>query len=133
MGNKISHYLSVKTTVKNPTYLKNALKRMGIFFEEGNNLKIQSNGRTAEVDLKMDQCIGMKRQQDGTWTLVGDPYYSQRMKKYYTREKQFTSELNVAYGLEETKDVFESQGFFCSENSEAAVVDNKIQMVYTRY
>ena len=108
---------------------------MGITFQEG-DATLGSHGRRAQVQIKFDDATGLQSQADGTWALVGDPYYSHSgLKKYYgsSGSSRFLADLSTSYGIEETKDVLEMQGFDCQDNQQAQTGrDGLIRQLYVR-
>jgi hypothetical protein len=131
----MSHFVKTGTKINQLEYLKKALDRMGITFQE-TETTIKAEGQTSEVQIKIDECIGLARQKDGTFSMVGDPYYSKqnKVRRYYGKDSVFARDLTTAYSIEQSKGVLEAQGFTCSENEEANADSNQvIQMVYTKY
>ena len=107
---------------------------MGLEYQEG-NFSITQYNQTEKAEIKLDQAVGLSRQEDGTWAMVGDFYHasSQQLKNYY-HTHIFDRELGTAYAIEQSKAALEEQSFFCSENETAEVgSDNLIHMVYERY
>lgn len=135
----MSHWTKVKTTVKNTEYVKKALERMGLQYEEG-NFTIRQYGQQEKAEIRLAGSVGLSRQADGTWAMVGDPYHVRRgekngkLREYYGKANQFAQELGAAYAVEETKGELENHQFFCTENEEAQVgADGKIRMVFSQY
>ena len=131
----MSHFVSVKSKVKNPTYLKNALTRLNIPFTEG-NFVVESEGKRSKAEISVGKTAGMHREKDGTWSFVGDPYYceSEHVRKYYRKQDKFLVDLSTAYAIEETKGELTLQNFFCTSNEDAKIgADGKIHQVYTRF
>jgi hypothetical protein len=129
----------VKTTVKNKDYVKKALQRMGLEFEEG-NFTIKQYGKSEKAEIRLANAVGLSQQADGTWAMVGDPYHVDRrgkngkLRDYYGKAKKFGQELSTAYAIEESKGELENHQFFCTENEEAQVgADGKITMVFSQY
>jgi hypothetical protein len=108
---------------------------MGLDFSEG-NFTITQYGTSEKAELKLDNAVGLSQQEDGTFSMVGDFYHShnQKLRKYYGRNNQFTTDLGTAYAVEEAKTRLEEQNFFCSENEEGVVgEDGLIRMTFNRY
>jgi hypothetical protein len=132
---KISHWTKVKTKLSNKEYLKKALGRMGLTFEEGNHT-ITQYGTSEAAQIKLDNAVGFSVQKDGTFAMVGDFYHSNnpKLRKYYSKTNLFNSDLTTAYAVEEATSRLEEQSFFCSENEAAEVSeDGLIRMVFNRY
>lgn len=130
----MSHFVTVKMSIKNRELLKSALTRLGYTFQEG-NFTIKEYGKSAKAQIKLDKSLGLSQQQDGSWAFVGDPYHctTQNLRKYYKKMKNLTNEVATAYSIEETKQSLEEQQFFCIENEEAKIgEDGIITMVYER-
>ena len=108
---------------------------MGLKAEEG-NFTITQYGKSEKAEIKLDQAVGMSRQEDGTWAMVGDFYHAKErnLSKYYSRTNQFDTELSTKYAIEETKGELTKNHFYCSSNAEGAVgADGKIRMVFESY
>jgi hypothetical protein len=127
----LSHYLTVKVNVTNDRFLKQALAKMGLQFEEG-NFRITQYGKTENAEIKFENALGLQKQKDGTWMLVGDPYHCQNKKlRSYYGNQNFSKDLGIQYTLVETKEKLESMNFECVENSQGTVGKNgKIRMLY---
>lgn len=82
----MSHKTEIKTELNNGHYLKEALQKLGFTFteaKEGQKLYTKGHyGVHEEVDLRIegngvknfDGAVGFKKQNDGTYTAVGDFY-----------------------------------------------------------
>jgi hypothetical protein len=57
---------------------------MGLEVQEG-NFTIKQYGRSEQAELKVDDAVGLCKQQDGTWSMVGDFYHSHntKLRQYY--------------------------------------------------
>jgi hypothetical protein len=102
-------------------------------FKEG-NFTVTEYGQSEKAELLLDKSLGLSQQADGTWAFVGDPYHcsTARLKGYYRRLEQLSTELGTAYAIEEAKTVLEAKNFFCSENEEGTIgSDGMIRMVFT--
>lgn len=131
----MSHFTKLKTKISSKEYLKKALKRMGFEYEEG-SFNVSQYGTTEKAEILLDQAVGFSLQEDGTWSMVGDFYHAkqQSLRKFYSKNQQFTDELTTAYTVEEVKSNLEAQNFFCSQNADAQVgADNMITMVFESY
>ena len=133
----MSHFTKIKTKLTSTEYIKKALDRMGVSYEEG-NFTITQYGKSEKAEIKMDNAVGLSRQKDGTWAMVGDFYHSKsaNLRKYYGygNNNRFSSELSTSYAIEQTKSELEAQQFSCTDNAEAAVgKDGLIRMTYESY
>jgi hypothetical protein len=130
----VSHWTKVTTKIKDSEALKKALHRMGLDFQEG-DFSITQYGTTEKAEIRLDDAVGLSRQEDGTFSMVGDFYHSQnpKLSKYYGKTDQFSKDVDQAYAVEETILRMEEQQFFCAENPEAQVVNGKVRMVFERY
>jgi hypothetical protein len=131
----MSHWTKVKTKLREIEYIKKALTRMGLAYTEGNHT-ISQYGTKEKAEIKLDDAVGLSRQEDGTWAMVGDFYHShnQGLRKYYGRNDLFNTDLGTNYAVEQAKGQLEEQQFFCSENEEAKPgQDGLIRMTFERY
>lgn len=128
----MSHWTKVKTKLSSMETLKKALTRMGLDFAEGDHT-ITQYGTTEKAEIKLDNAVGFSRQEDGTFSMVGDFWHSKnpKLRKYYGKNKLFEEEVSTAYAVEEVKDKLEAQNFFCTSNAEAEVgQDGLITMTF---
>jgi len=124
--------IKIKSSLTNDNLLKKALTKMGLTFEEG-NFKITQYGQTEKAQIKFENALGLQKQEDGTWSLVGDPYHcsNQKLRKYYGHTNLFNTEVQTAYTVVETKQKMEEMNFVCTENEQGNVGQNqKIKMVF---
>lgn len=137
----MSHFVRLKTSVKSESVLRKALTRMGLAFEEG-NFTITQYGTSDKAEFLLDKknkSVGLSKQKDGTYSMVGDFYHAPQGSKlsgYYgsTGNKKFQADLATAYSVEEAFLQMQEQGYYCSENEEATTgKDGKIRMVFTSY
>ena len=131
----MSHFTKIKTQVRDLEYLKKALTRMGLSFQEG-NFTITQYGTTEKAEIKFDEAVGLSCQEDGTFAMVGDFYHSRNtgLRKYYSDNNRFSADIGTNYAIEQSKGALEEQQFFCSDNESAEVgSDGMIRMVYSRY
>jgi len=82
----MSHKTEIKTSLNNGHYLKEALTKLGFTFteaEEGKKLITKGHyGVNEQVDIRIegngtsnfDGAVGFRKQEDGTYTAVGDFY-----------------------------------------------------------
>ena len=131
----MSHFTKVRTKLTSREYLIKALERMGLEVQEG-NFTITQYGQSESAELKVDNAVGLQRQKDGTWSMVGDFYHArdQKLKKFYNRTSNFDKELSTNYAVEQTKGELSKNHFYCSSNPEGTVgADGKIRMVFESY
>lgn len=128
----MSHFVTIASRITEMEALKKALGRMKVSYTDG-EFTIKRSGKSAAAQLKIDNAVGFGKQADGTYALVGDPYYSTQLRKYYGKAKQLQADLHTAYSIEETIMRMEEQQFHCVENQEATVgQDNLIHMTFAR-
>jgi hypothetical protein len=129
----VSHWVKIKTKLISEEYVKAALNRMGIKFSVG-SFTIGQGNEASEAQIRFDSHTGLSRQKDGTWALVGDPYYTPQLKKYYRNNAGFSQELSTAYAVEQTTRELENNQFSCTDNPEARVgQDGLIRMTFERF
>jgi len=131
----VSHFTKIRTKLRDEQFVRKALERMGISFQEG-SFTITAEGQNADAQFKLDKQVGLARQKDGTFAMVGDFYYSrnQNLKQYYYDNKKFNTDLSTAYAIEEDKYNFEEQSFHCTENVDGEIgEDGLIHMTYERW
>lgn len=105
---------------------------MGLKFEEG-SFKITQYGRTEKADIKFENALGLQKQQDGSWMLVGDPYHcqNQKLRNYYGKQAQFDKDLKISYAITEAKEQLEQMNFQCVENEAGTVgPSGKIRVIF---
>lgn len=128
----MSHWTKIQTKLRDLEVLKKALIRMGLEFSEGKHT-ISQYGTSEKAEIKLDNAVGLSIQKDGTYAMVGDFWHSQngKLRKYYGKTEQFTSDLSTAYAVEEAVTRLEEQQFYCTENLEAEVgEDDLITMTF---
>jgi hypothetical protein len=131
----MSHWTTVKTKLNDQSTLKKALKRMGFEAQEGDH-EITQYGTTDHAQLKLDDAVGLSRQKDGTFAMVGDFWHSKNraLKNYYGRNEKFVKDLSTAYAVEEAFSGLEDLNFFCTENEKAEIgEDGLITVTFERY
>ncbi len=139
----MSHWTKTRCEVKDKGLLKKAMKHLGWEFQEGNFVVEQYGSKEkAEFILAKDNAVadrnavGLSLQEDGTWSMVGDPYhapYNSPMRKYYSNGKKFADDLALAYTVVEAKERCEEQGFECIDNEQCVVgPDGKIRMTFQK-
>jgi hypothetical protein len=121
--------------------LRRALKRMG-FEVVAENTQVSQYGSTEKVELLLDKgnngtgALGLSKQEDGTYSIVGDPYHctNSKLRAFYGKQNDLSKKLGTAYAVEKVSARCEELGFSCEENSEATIgADGTIQMVFTSY
>ena len=128
----MSHMIKAKINISNDSILKRSLTKMGLTFEEG-NFAISQYGQKETAQLKFENALGIQKQKDGTWMMVGDPYHckNQKLRQYYGNQAKFDTELKTAYTIIETTEQLESMNFTCVENAEGTVNSSgKIRLVF---
>jgi len=135
----MSHWTKAKTKLTEQSFIEKALTRMGFEFETG-EFSISAEGTTEMAEIKLHNNVGMQKQEDGTWAMVGDPYYIQkggrngRLRDFYRKTDAFTEELSTAYTVEQVSETLEDQNFQCMENEAGDVgEDGLITMVFERW
>jgi hypothetical protein len=131
----MSHWTTVKTKLNDQATLRKALKRMGFETQEG-DFKITQYETTEAAQLKIDEAVGLARQEDGTFAMVGDFWHSpnRKLKIYYGNNEKFVKELSTSYAIEEAFVGLEQKNFFCTENENATVgEDGFITLTFERY
>ena len=126
----MSHIVKAKLSINNESVLKKALTRMGLNYEEG-EFALTGTNQKVQLLLERDH-LGLQRQQDQSFMLVGDPYYCQnaKLRKYYNHVEQFDRDVKTAYAVVETTEQLETMGFVCTDNAEGKVKNNKVRMVF---
>lgn len=111
--------------------LKKALDRLGWKYEEG-NFTISQYGQSSKAQIKFSDAMGMSLQEDGTWSMVGDPYHHHgELRKYYGKSQEFARDLTSAYAISEATEALEEQNFYCVDNEKGVVgPDGKIKMLF---
>jgi hypothetical protein len=117
----LSHWTKVSTKITQIDALKKALEKMGLNFSEGDH-KITQYGTSENAELKLDDAVGLSRQKDGTFAMVGDFYHSNNSKLscYYCNPQKFSTDLSLAYAEAESVLRLEEQEFSLSERTEDA-------------
>ncbi|MHA1692558.1 MAG: hypothetical protein ACTSU7_13120 [Candidatus Heimdallarchaeaceae archaeon] len=132
----MSHFTEVKINVSNRDYIKKALDRMSLTYEEGDNLQVRAAGTTGRVDLKLADKFGLAEQKDSTWQTIGDTYRANNkdIAAFYGARPGFERVLATNYTIEETTAELEAQNFYLNENEDAQVgEDGLITMIYESY
>lgn len=131
----MSHWTTVKTKLNNQSRLKKALKRMGFEAQEG-SFPITQYSTTENAQLKLDDAVGLSRQKDGSFAMIGDFWHSQNraLKKYYGSNDLFVKDLSAAYAVEGAFEGLEGQNYFCTENEKAEIgEDGLITLTFENY
>lgn len=122
----MSHYVKASTTVRDKNLLKKSLTRLGWEFQEG-DFTITQYGKSSKAQIKFSEALGLVQEADGTWSMVGDPYHhhgKDNLRKYYRKEKEFATDLGVAYAVEEARDQLENMQFQCIDNEAGKIGDD---------
>lgn len=136
----MSHWVKCKMKVTSKETLKKALQRLEWNFEEG-SFKVSQYGQSANAEILLGRnkstdapAVGLSQQKDGTWSLVGDPYYVNRdspIRQYYQKTDKFSRDLQNAYALEDGINKLQDLGFWCSENQSAQVdTEGNVTMLF---
>lgn len=132
----MSHWTKIKLQLSDQDILMKALQRMG-FSPQTGSFKISQYGQSDTAQIKIGENVGLSKQADGTYSMVGDFYHSSgKLKEYYGRNDKFQQDLNVAYGIEDAKQKLEDlgMGFEIEENAEGVIgKDGMIRMVAVSY
>jgi hypothetical protein len=116
----MSHWTKTKTKLNNLDFMKKALKRMGVNWTEGGQVQHSYNDdQGGRVDINIDSNIGLRKENDGTISIVGDHYYSR-----FRDAGKFQENMTKNYLVEEAFSKVEEQGFYVYENEEATVGDD---------
>lgn len=137
----MSHWIKAETKCSNRTILVGALSKMGIsVLGENQTVATYGNKATAELVIGKNHSqtpvVGMARQENGNYSMIGDPYYAtqESVRKFYGKTQQFQQELQKNYCVIDATTRLESEGFTIEENSEGVVNEQgKIQMLASRY
>lgn len=130
----MSHMTRVNTSLNNIEALKSALTRMGLTFQEG-NFTIKQEGKSEKAEIKVDDAVGFSRQKDGTFSMVGDFYYSEspKLTDYYRNEEKFRGDIQTAYAMEDAILKMAEKQFRCIENEEGEIgSDGLIHVTFER-
>jgi len=108
----------------------------------GQNESVEAEGWTEQAELIIGRnssnqaCVGMARQQDGNFSVIGDFYYakSAEARKYYNKTKLFQDNLSRFYCVEKATQDLAEQGFTMEENPNGDLnAQGMVQMVACRY
>lgn len=116
----MSHWTKTKTKLNNMDYMRRALKRMNLSYTEGGKIsRSYEDSEGGRVDINIDGNVGLRQEEDGTISIVGDHYYSaQNVAK---NADQFKQDLTKNYLVSEAFAKVEEQNFYVYENEEATV------------
>lgn len=132
----MSHWTKIKLQLTDQNILVKALQRMG-FNPEVGSFKISQYGQSDTANIKVGANVGLAKQADGTYSMIGDFYHSTgKLKEYYGKSEKFQQDLSVAYGIEDAKQKLEDlgMGFEIEENAEGVIgKDGMIRMVAVSY
>lgn len=114
----MSHWTKTQTKLNDREYITKALDRMGVKWQEGGTLKHSyGDARGGKVDIRLDENVGIRKEEDGTYSVVGDHYYSNQFKD----ARKFQQDLQKNYLVSEAFAKVEEQDFYVYENEEATV------------
>lgn len=120
----MSHWIKTKTKMMEKKYIMGGLAAMGINATENGKIRAAYSSRSEneEVDIKINNGVGLRQQKDGSWELVGD-FYNTSMSKYYGRDQEFIQQLQGQYCVAQAKDKVASLGggWVITDNEEAEV------------
>jgi hypothetical protein len=120
----MSHWVKTKTKMVEKKHIMAGLEAMGINAVEGGKVRATYSSRedAVEVDIKINEGVGLKQQADGSWTLEGD-FYNTKHNKYYGKDQQFLKELQGQYCVAQAKDKIMSLGggWVITDNAEAEI------------
>lgn len=141
----MSHWCSVKLAVDDETILRKALARMGLQVlnttGKAEEVSLYNQKSQAEIVLAREgsnATVGLARQPDGTYQMVGDFWHAQettpKLRQYYSRVGAFQEDLQAAYCIEKAIGQVEDAGFTVDENYDGVVgEDGLITMVAVCY
>ena len=123
----MSHWVKTTTKMKEKKYIKDGLKAMGIEAQEGSNLTIKghwsSSSARDNVDLKINDGVGMRQNKDGSWEIVGD-FYGTKQREWYGKDQQFMEKLQGQYCVAQAKDrISQLPGGWTFTDNDAGEVD----------
>lgn len=131
----MSHWVKIKLNLSDEEILQKALVRMGFKVEKG-TFNIEAYGTNATASLRIDKSVGLQKQADGNFSMVGDFYHGSnaKVKSYYNQAEKFQTELSTAYAIEDAAEKLSALGFEITENSEGVLgADGMIRMVATSW
>jgi len=120
----MSHLVKIKTRISDKNILFKALERLKWPFVEGKRL-IQD----IQADIMLDANLGFALQTDGTYELVGDPYYTNKYTRYYHHEQNLIRDLTTAYNIELATNNLNNLGFNLVEEIEVDK-EGKLQLIF---
>jgi hypothetical protein len=120
----MSHLVRIKSKLNDKLILFKALERLKWAFVEG-----KCNIQDVQADIMLDKNLGFALQTDGTYELVGDPYYTNKYTKYYRHEQNLIRDLTVAYNIELATDRLNNLGFNLIEENEVDK-EGKLQLIF---
>lgn len=123
----MSHWIKTKTKMVEKKYIMDGLAAMGIKVTENEKIRAAYSSRssTEDVDIKINEGVGLRQQKDGSWELVGD-FYGTNMSRYYGRDNQFIEELQGKYCVAQAKDKIANLGggWVITDNENAEIDQN---------
>ncbi len=131
----MSHWTKIKLNLTDEDVLQKALTRMGFKVEKG-SFNVEAYGTSATASLRIDKSVGLQKQSDGTFSMVGDFYHAgtQKAKQYYGQNQKFQDDLTQAYVIEDAIEKLSVLGFEITENEEGLLgSDGMLRMVATSW
>ena len=137
----MSHWSKAESKMKNIRLLKKALKAADIKFEEDGDINYSQSGRgQTKVEIKLDNSVGFQEQEDGTFSLVGDPWYSEAAKKHREKNmdghsaKGLLRKVQGQYLKTDIEEKCKRAGFYLTTNANMQTInkDGTITLVATK-
>lgn len=122
----MSHRSQVSTKMNNLDIIQKAIQSLGLSFYEGQELSGRYTSGWSDSDRKVDlivaidgrRDIGLKKDSDGFYNLVGD-FYGLQMG-----QKELTDKLLQAYNVEYVKNVIDNSSSYGITSYETIVLPN---------
>jgi len=121
----MSIQITLRSNIRDLTLLEKALFRMGVTEQSMTRDTIVAQQKCA---LAIDQQVGFSRQADETLSLVGDPYYTQALRKYYRKTESLRQDLTANYLLEDAIVKARRAGFTAKEETIARHNDGTVTL-----
>lgn len=136
----MSHKTEIKTQLNNGHYLKEALTKLGFTYREGENLVTRGRyGVHEKVDIivdgngsqNYDAAIGFKKQNDGTYTAVGDFYGLRTQDGRSVSANMLKCEVTAHSKEAELNDRLQALGFI-NDSSNRKETNDYIEITFSR-
>lgn len=134
----MSHKSEVKTCLNNGNYLKQALQKIGLKYkeaEQGKKLQTKGNyGVHENVDILVsgqNDAVGFRKNDDNTYTAVGDFYGLKLPDGRYCDARTLTGEVTAHSKEAELNDKLQSMGFI-GDMTQRKENNEYIEVTYTR-